>query len=132
MIIKVKKNMNSQEIGEWKAGKAFIFFKGEYKYKNWKLNIYVDCFENIDIRVGGYNGICFGKFELDNGWNSGESYYPVMRFYNKLSLSERGWVCSDTLCSDVDFGNEEICELNLERIFKAVDDSWNKIKEFLS
>ena len=55
-----------------------------------------------------------------------------MRFYNKLSLSKRGWDCSDTLCSDVDFGNEEICELNFERIFKAVDESWNKIKEFLS
>ena len=129
--IKFKRVMNSQEIRDWEDGIFFRNSKGVYEFNQWSLSIHFDCFNQLQIRVYGYNGICFGKFELDNGFLKNEEYYPIMRFFNKLSFSERGWVCSDALCANVEFGSEEFCELNLEKIFEAVNESWYKIKQFL-
>lgn len=85
-----------------------------------------------EIVVHGYNCIQFGKLVLNNGVLSNNQYSPVIRFYNKLSYQPMGWVCSDTLCSDVEIKPDEnsICTITDKDIEKAIDESWNKIVKF--
>lgn len=131
--LRIKYEMNSLEIENWKSGRLFFPFVGKYEKKQWKISIYKDTFDNIEIRVYGYNGILFGIFKLNNGVITSGNYYPIMRFYNQLSYEWRGYIESDTLSCRVKYEVKDgIAEITLDNIVEAVEESWNKIKDFLN
>lgn len=129
MEIKVKFRLSYDEIEEWLSGKYLAEYKGLYKLG--KYQVYVG---KTEIVVHGYNSIQFGKLVLNNGVLSNNQYSPIIRFYNKLSYQPMGWVCSDTLCSDVEIKPDEngVCTITDKDIEKAIDESWNKIVKFLT
>lgn len=132
--IRVKAEMNYEEIVEWKSGKFFESVLGPYQKDGWGVGIWKDIFDHVDIKVCGYNGIFFGEFKIDNGVIDNNTYSPKLIFYNTISFSQRfrAYVSSDTLTSLSNVKPKDgYVEFTLDTLLDVVKDSWGKIKKFL-
>lgn len=127
LVIKVKHSMNSDEINKWREGDFLKSYRGTYRLKQWEIYI-----GECSIIVIGYNGLKFGHLELDHGIFK-DSYYPKLCFYNQLSCTSFGYDISDNLCTEVKYAikNNKVV-ITLHNIIEAVEESWNKIRDFLN
>lgn len=129
--ISIPHKMDLEMIRKWKNGELLKEYVGTYKRGRWTICIYNYTYCYTTISVYGFNGMRFGEFNLDNGWVRDDIYYPTLTFYNRFSITESGYIY-DILSSKVDFGKEDNYTLTLDAMVKAIDESWDKIKDFLN
>ncbi len=120
--------LDDKELESWKRGDMIPESVKNFTKGKWRI-VYIKG-ASPALKVIGYNGVTFGDIVLDHGCCTEGGYYPILRFRNSLSFVGFSHICSDTLTTQwTPYAGDEITK---QSIIDIVEESWNKIKNFLN